>query len=101
MGEGFEDYQLGVHAGTEVGAVQYCGSAEEQIAPAGDEKSGRESGEIRVKGRQHWILAISRAGVFEIAYARIWRGPGGGKSRESLESERGGRPDVCAPACKR
>src|SRR5258708_4346028 len=87
MGEGFEDYQLGVHAGTEVGAVQYCGSAEEQIAAAGDEKRGRESGEIRVKGRQHWILAISRARVFEIAYARIWRGQVAGKTAQGIERD--------------
>src|ERR1700730_16306852 len=56
--EGFEDYQLGVHAGTEVGAVQDRGSAQEQIAAAGDEERWREHGEIRVEGREQRILEI-------------------------------------------
>ena len=67
MGQSFEDDQLRIDSGAKIGAVQDGGTAQEKIAPTGDEKSGRESGEIGIKRREDGIVERSGAGVILVA----------------------------------
>jgi hypothetical protein len=45
VGQGFEDDELRVNSGAKISAVQDGGAAQENVASAGDEKSGRKSGQ--------------------------------------------------------
>ena len=63
VGGGFEDEELGFDAGFQKLLVDADGVAEEEVARAGDEDGGWESGEVSVDGGKQRLFAVVGAGV--------------------------------------
>lgn len=71
VGEGFEDDKVGVDAVAEEGAVEDSGSAEQEVAAAGDEKGGRKAVEVGVEGREHGVAGAGGADVLSVVAGGI------------------------------
>ena len=60
-----------INAGAQIGAVQVCGTAEEGVPSAGDEKGGWQAVQVRVDGGEHGIFRIGRAHVIRVVHATV------------------------------
>ena len=82
--ESFEDYEPGVVAAANEGAVKDGSAAEEQVAAAGDEECWRHIVEIREEGRDHWVLGIRAADVFDVEGLLFGDGESAGEAAETI-----------------
>ena len=64
VGKSFEDDELGVDVGVKQSPMKERGIAEQKIASAGNEESGRKALEVGEDGRENWVAAVGVAGVF-------------------------------------
>src|SRR5579859_6311556 len=62
--KGLENYQMGVDAGAEEGAMEEGGVAEEKVARAGDEKARRHAFQVGEDGGEDGVFSVGVAGVF-------------------------------------
>ena len=82
--EAFEDYEPGVVAVADEGAMEDSCSAEEKVAATGDEECGRHVVEIGEEGRDNGVLGICAADVFEVEGLLIGDGESAGEAAEAV-----------------
>jgi len=84
VGETFEDDEAGVVSAAKEGAVKDAGAAEEDVAAAGDEESGRHAVEVGVEGREDCIFGVCGAGVLGAAGLGASDGKAAGEAAEGV-----------------
>src|SRR5215470_18191290 len=73
MWQSLKDNELSVGSCLEEGTMQDRGSAEEQVASAGDEEGWWHAAQISVDGREDGVFGIGVADIFGVMHSGHWR----------------------------